>query len=336
MILHPGILSLLAGSFLVTIMMGYSAFLGYEILRKWDFASSSMLQLSLERKTYLVSTLMNYVLGFEILSLLLFIYTVDDIHRTFVGAMCATGSLNANPIGWYVLATKIAVFFLSATWIAINYLDQRAVDYPLVKKKYAMLFLIALVVLADTVLQVSYFAGLKPDIITSCCGSLFSEGGVGIASSLSSLPLKPMMGIFYVMLSLYLLNAVFALRLKSAVLRRLLPLSAVALFAVAISSMVTFISLYFYEIPTHHCPFDILQAAYGFVGFPLYGSLFGGVFFGMMTGLAEPLGGTPSLREIVPRAQRTWLVVSLVLVLLFAAISSWPILFSSFTLEGYL
>ena len=114
---------------------------------------------------------MNYILGFQIFSALLFIYTADDIHQLFVGAMCVTGSLNANPVGWYALVSKIAVFFFSALWIAVNYLDQKAEDYPLVRLKYTLLIFLLPVIGLDLFLQTYYFLGLHPDIITSCCGS---------------------------------------------------------------------------------------------------------------------------------------------------------------------
>src|SRR5512145_1672352 len=139
MILHPGILALLCGSILALLMLVYAGGLGVKILRRWDFRSSSEEQLVLERKTYLVSTIVSYALGFEIFSILLFVFTVDEIHTLFVGAMCATGSLNANPLGWYALYAKIAVFFAAALWLALNYLDGRAEDFPLVKRKFALL-----------------------------------------------------------------------------------------------------------------------------------------------------------------------------------------------------
>ena len=46
-------------------------------------------------------------------------------------------------------------------------------------------------------------------------------------------------------------------------------LSALALF-VSIGSIFSFISLYIYELPTHACPFCLLQREYHFVGYPLY------------------------------------------------------------------
>jgi len=120
MILHPGILALIVGSCIVFVMMLYASVQGMSILAGWDFQSSSEKQLNLERRTYLISTIIKYALGFEILSTLLFIYTADDIHTLFVGAMCATGSLNANPIGRYALYSKILVFFSASLWITLN------------------------------------------------------------------------------------------------------------------------------------------------------------------------------------------------------------------------
>ena len=147
------------------------------MIQRWDFQSSSAYQLSLERKTYLISTLMNYVLGFQIISALLFIYTVDDIHKLFVGAMCATGSLNANPVGWLALLSKITVCFVAGFWLVLNYLDQKAEDYPLVRLKYSLLLFCCPLLFLILFSSSNIFLGLDPDIITSCCGSLFSDSG---------------------------------------------------------------------------------------------------------------------------------------------------------------
>lgn len=335
MILHPGVLSLITGSAIVIVMMVYSSLLGLKILKGWDINSSSSKQLLLERKTYLVSTIMNYVLGFVVLSAFLFIYTVDDIHGIFIGAMCATGSLNANPVGWNVLYTKIIVFFISLIWIAFNYIDQRAEDYPLVRIKYIILLLIIPLVIFDAYFQIKYFLGLKPNIITSCCGSLFSEGGEGIASSLSSLPIKPMMILFYTTIGVFLLNSFLSLRFQNSISRYASAILSLAVFVVSIASIISFISLYFYEIPTHHCPFDIIQKNYNFIGYPIYITLFSGVFFGMITGIFEPLKKIASLNIVIKESQKRWTVLSILLILIFTVICSWPILFSSFTLEGY-
>lgn len=335
MILHPGVLALVMGSAGVMAMMLYASLLGMKIVRKWNIHSSSPEQLSLERKTYLISTIMNYVMGFEILSALLFVYTVDDIHPIFIGAMCATGSLNANPVGWYVLYTKIAAFFLGAIWIAVNIVDQRAEDYPLVRMKYCMLLAITPFIALDAYLIWNYFVDLKPNVITSCCGALFSAEGSGVASSLSSLPLKPMMILFYLSVGLFLVNGVAAVRWGNSFFHYLMGCFSALLFVVAIASIIAFISLYFYEIPTHHCPFDILQRGYHFIGYPLYICLFSGVLLGLLVGIFESLKKIGSLTEIIGKVQRRWAIISMALIAIFAVICSWPIFFSSFTMAEY-
>lgn len=335
MIFHPGILALVSGSALVTLMMMYAAFLGGVVVGRWDFQSSSAGQLSLERKTCLISTIMNYVLGFQIVSTFLFIYTVDDIHKLFVGAMCATGSLNANPVGWQALLSKIIACFAAGFWIVMNYLDQTAEDYPLVRLKYSILIILLPLFVGDSFLQLRYFLGLDPDIITSCCGSLFSESGGGVASSLSGLPVKPAMTVFYLVSSFLLVVSSLCLYSKKTFLRYLHTLIAFVLVFTALTGMVSFVSIYIYELPSHHCPFDMFQGHYGFIGYPLYISLFCGVFFGMLPGIFHPLRRIASLRETLQRVEKTWIVVSMSSVLLFMLIATYRITTSNLTYISY-
>ncbi len=336
MILHPGIIALFIGSFIAVSVLLYGSFLGFRILRRWDRQESSEEQLSLERRTYLVSTMMKYVFWLEILSALLFILTVDSLHTIFTGAMCATGSLNANPVGWKVLYLKISMIFLSGVWITMNDIDQRTEDLPLLRLKYGLLFFILPVVVAERYLEARYFLGLNPEIITSCCGSLFSEEGGGLPSTLSTLPIRPTMVVFFSTVAAVIIIGLLSVSLRRAWLRYLFSAASVILFPVSLAAVVSFISLYFYEVPTHHCPFDILQAEYHYIGYPLYVSLFGGSFFGMIVGITEPLRRLGSLDPVVGKAQQRWTVTALVLVAVFTMISLWPMLFSSFTLKGYL
>jgi hypothetical protein len=116
---------------------------------------------------------------------------------------------------------------------------------------------------------------------------------------------------------------------------QVLSFLSASFFIVSIAAVVSFISLYFYQLPTHHCPFDILQSGYYYVGYPLYGSLFTGSFFGMMTGIIEPLKKIPSLSAVIPSFQRRWAVKAIIGTSIFVAISLFPMLFLPFTLTGY-
>jgi len=335
MILHPGILALLVGSWIVFVMMLYASFQGVVIMAGWDFRSSSEEQLKLERKTYLISSIIKYALGFEVLSALLFMYTVDDIHSLFVGAMCATGSLNANPVGWNALYSKIIIFFAASFWIVLNGLDQKAEDFPLIRKKYAALILITVLVGLDLFFEMRYFLGLSPEVITSCCGSLFSAATSGLAGELSSLSFRPVMAVFYSMVIVFTAAALLCLKSPAAALRYVVSILSLLLFFVSIAAMVSFISLYIYDLPSHHCPFDIFQKNYHFIGYPIYISLFCGVLCGLLPGFFQPLKKIPSLRDKVVLSEKKWLLLSVLLILTFTVISSWPVVFGDFTMQGY-
>jgi hypothetical protein len=335
MILHPGVIALILGSGITLLLLFAAAALGMKILSAWDMKSSSEEQLILERRTYLVSTLVQYGLLFEIISIFLFIYTADDMHSLLVGAMCATGSLNANSYGFPVLYAKIVSVFLSASWIAVNYIDTRAEDYPLTRTKYTLLLFIVPVVFAGYVLQLQYFGHLDPNVITSCCGVLFSEGGPKIASSLASLPVRRTEIVFF---SLFFIMVAFGIMAaKTGRKSYTVPLSIVSalFFAVSIIAIISFISLYFYQLPSHHCPFDILQSEYYYVGYPLYAALFTGSFFGMMTGIVEPFKKIRSLSAMIPAIQKRWAFIAISGATVFVIIVLIPMVFFPFKLEGY-
>lgn len=331
MILHPGILALFVSSLLVTLMTLYAACYGVVILRRWDIASGSELQVALERRTYLISTIVQYFLLFQLVSLFLFIQTADGICHLFAGAMCAVGTLTANPMGYPTLLLKTVTFLAAGTWLILNHADGRGYDYPLIRAKYLLLLCMAPLVLAEGVLQAAYFLKLKPDIITSCCGALFSQQARGIASEIAALPARPMQFAFYGTSALTLgVGAWVSLRGTKASLFALLTALN---FAVSLASMVSFISLYLYEMPSHHCPFCILQKEYGYVGYPLYGLLLASTVCGLGVGVLQPFRRKESLTAFLPAMQRRLALVSLAAIFLFAAIVTWRVLGTSFTLH---
>ncbi len=335
MILHPGILALLTGTGIVLLLCLYASVTGVRILLRWDRSSSSELQYNLELRTVLVSTLVRYALAFEILSGLLFIYTVDDLHPLFVGAMCATGSLNANPVGWNALLVKLAIWFAAALWLVLNRFDEQAEDFPLVRAKYALLPLVTYLVGLDCYYQLSYFLGLQPEVITSCCGALFTASGGGLAGDLAGLPAKPAMIAFYSGAGVLLALLVACLVSTSGWLRLLLTLAAAAFLPLSLAAIISFVSLYIYQMPSHHCPFDLFQGHYHFIGYPLYLSLFAAVLYGALPGLFRPLARHPPLAAALAAADRRWLWRALIALLVFLALATAPALLGQMVLIGY-
>lgn len=57
----------------------------------------------------------------------------------------------------------------------------------------------------------------------------------------------------------------------------------------ALMSLIAFFSTYVYELPTHRCPFCLLQKEYYYVGYVLYVFLFAGTFYGTSGAVMELL-----------------------------------------------
>lgn len=332
MILHPAILALLAGSLLTSCMVLYAGWYGVRIMAKWDIRSGSELQLSLERRTYLISTILSYALAFQVISLFLFIRTADTLHPLFAGAMCAAGTLNLNGFGYPLLIMKVVNFLLAGLWLIVNHADTRGYDYPLIRVKYALLVAIAPLVLLELFLQLGYFARLRADVITSCCGSLFSLDRPGIAADLAGLPHAPTEAAFCAGMAVTFLAGLFFCRSGRGGL--LFSAASSLTFVIAAAALVSFICLYFYELPTHHCPFCILQKEYGYVGYPLYITLLGGGVAGLGTGALALFRNRGSMARVIPRFQRRLAAATLVFYLLFDLIVGYRLLFSPFRLGG--
>ncbi len=330
MIFHPGILALLLGSALTTCMLCCSAWEGVRIIHGWDIRSGSENQLALERRTYLVSTIMGYVMGFQLLSLFLFIYTADTLSPLFIGAMCAAGSLKVNGFGYPALIVKIVACLLAGLWLIVNAADNQAYDYPLIRLKYWLLLFIAPVVLAETTLQGFYLLSLEPNIITSCCSVLFSTGAGSVMSGLFAMPHFRAKAMFFAGAALTAAAGLNVyLRGKGAIL---FAIASLCHFIVSTIALISFISVYFYELPTHHCPFCLLHQEYGFVGYFLYAAMLTGAVAGTGTGVIEPFRGIPSLRDVVPRMQRKLALVSLMATAVFLGITGYSLVFSNLSM----
>jgi len=332
-LINPAIIALVSGSLLSCMVLIYASTIGIRILRGWDITSGSEQQLVFERKTYLISTVLGAVMAYEVFSLLLFVYTADHIHGLFVGAMCAAGTLNVNDYGYPTLNLKILNAVVCGIWIIVNHTDNRGFDYPLIRPKYKFLLAITAMVLLESFLQWQYLKGLNPNVITSCCGTLFSEEAETIAGEMAHLPSYSTKVLFYSSLLLTLRVGIhFTITGRAA---RIFSYLSFWFFLVSIISTIAFVSVYFYELPTHHCPFCLLQREYGYIGYPLYLSLFGAAILGGGVGVIERFNYKESLREIIPGIQKGLCLTAMIGFLIFAVISTYPILFSDFILEGY-
>jgi hypothetical protein len=326
MILNPAVIALAGGAAVGAVLVGGAAVQGAVILARWDLQSGSQRQLELERRTALVSTLLSRALAFQVLSTFLFVFTADALAPQFTGAMCAAGSLKADPNGYPALLLMLASAVGGGLWLVVDHADGQGHDYPLLRAKYGLLLLLAPLVLVAAFHLLAYFGGLRPDVITSCCGSLFGRAGRGVGADLAALPPRLSGGLLFGTVGGAMAAAAWLWR-RGRGAGPLAALSAAALVA-SLAGIIAFVSPYVYELPTHHCPFCLLQREYHFIGYPLYGSLLGGSVAGMGAGLLGWFREVPSLAERLPALQRRLAGVAFVLLGTFAVLVAWIVLSS--------
>jgi hypothetical protein len=308
-IFQPAALALLLAASLNAMLLGGAGVFAVFLLRHWNPASGSERQIALERRTWLISTLVGLALLMSLPALALFVHTADAMAPFFTGAMCAVGSLKANAWGMPALLAQLALFFLAAAWLVVNHLDQLGWDAPLMRGKYRLLLVMAPLALAQAVLLWLYFLKLNPEVITSCCGSLFGPDSSGVASELATLPVAWSRPVFFAGLLATLASGAFFL--STGRLGRVFGVLCAVNFPLAIGAVVAFIAPYVYEQPNHHCPFCLLQAEHGYAGWLLYPPLFLGTAAGIGAGLVVSLGDRDSLAGIAPRVARRLALLAL-------------------------
>jgi len=332
MLFNPAIMALIMVSIVVSAMLLTAAGFAIQVLLRWDISSGSEGQLVLERRTYLISTLLTWVFASELVSLMLFVYNAESMSGQFVGAMCATGVLNVNSWGWPTLFLKILVFFMGAVWLSINYLDNQGFDYPLIRIKYWILLLITPLVFLEAFVQLQYFLGLNPAVITSCCGALFSTDAEGVAAEISGLPPAAALPLLYgTGLILMLSGAWFLLRRKGSLF---FAATGGIVFVAALVGIVSVISLYIYEHPHHHCPFCILKPGHDHAGYALYIPLFIATALAFASGAMGVWREIPSLTDVVEREAPRLAWISMSLFALFFAIATAAVWRSNLIMES--
>lgn len=333
MMFHPGIMALLVGSVLTASMLCYSVYEGVRIIRNWDISSGSEYQLDLEKRTYLISTFMSYAMGFQLLSIFLYIYTADTISPLFIGAMCAAGSLKVNGFGYPTLLLKIVSCLLAGLWLIINATDNKAHDYPLIRTKYWLLIFITPFIIGETVIQSLYLLSLEPNVITSCCGTLFSSDAGTVVSDLLALPLRLSQIVFFLSASITMASGLYLFLKKKGA--GLFSIASLSHFVISLTALISFISIYIYELPTHHCPFCILHREYGYVGYLMYLALLTSGITGMGTGVINPFRGIASLQLVIPAVQKRLALISIIATSVFVSMAGWNVLFSNLSMEAY-
>lgn len=332
MIVTPAVLALAAASVALAGIAAAASATSAGLLLRWRPDDADEAQLAREHRLLLVETTLGGVLWVQLLALLAFLGVADDLHRRLAGAMCAAGTLAASRFGYPLLAVKVAALVLAGLWWLVHRESRGALSPGLVRAKHLSLLGVAALLVADAAIQVRFFVELSPDVLTSCCATVFREGFAGLGSSLAAV--DPRAGQVAFLGLLGATTAVGGLRFRSpAACERagspggyLYAGLAAATAGAALVAVVSWVAPAWYEAPTHHCPFCLLARGAGYVGYPLYAALAVGLVAGLASGAVRALGRLDASGALRPRAELRLGRGSVAGFLLFTGIAVWPLL----------
>lgn len=279
-LLSNGVIALLFTETILYVLAFVAFVWGLKIYKNWDFESLASSQYLLEKKNYFTTTVIVFILGIKFVLLPLFAHIVDGLSDVVPGAMCGAGVISANDYGMPIFIIKLLVLFLGVCWSIANTIDLQN-NYAYTKRKYELFFGIFILLTLEFLLQGLYFTHISLESPVMCCSVIYgaSNSGSTLPLSLSPSTLSVAFGILFIMLFIALINKLKTLSFM---------LGALFLYF-GYYFVLHVVGIYVYELPTHICPFCMLQREYFYVGYLLWGSLFLGSFFSMAPLVLEGL-----------------------------------------------
>ncbi len=278
MLLTPEVLTINILNLLFLIFASIAFYYSVKIVLKYDFDATTTLQYNLEKQSYLVAIIIKFIFYIKVLLFVFFIFTLDNISNILPGAMCGAGVVNATGYGTYLLILKIINLYIFAYWLVLNNEDMKSEKQIYLKLKFKVYIFAYFLLMLEIGLESMMFFSIDTKSVVDCCGAIFSTtDGTYMAHLLNINPIVLLSSFYAVFVFI-----IIAYIIKNRYLFSLMNL----LFAIiALVSLIAFFGTYIYELPTHHCPFCLLQKDYSYVGYFLYIFLFIGTFYGIVLGL---------------------------------------------------
>ncbi len=275
MILTPEVLAIFILNGIFLFFSTIALVLSIKIFKNWDMNKTTQEQYKLEKNSFLTATIIKYIFIVKLPLFLFFIFTLDKISNTLIGAMCAAGVVDATKYGIYLFVFKIINLYIFGFWLVLNKADLSKEDLPYTRLKFGLFIVFYLLLAAEIVIETLMFSSIDPSVMVSCCGTLYSSTSASYISEIFKISNSVLLGAFYGTFLLLLLGYYLKNRFLYGIL-------SVIFLVISIISLIAFFGTYIYELPTHHCPFCFLQKDYYYIGYVLYVTLFTGTFFGIL------------------------------------------------------
>jgi len=261
-ILSPKVLTVIFIDIFLFLWQFYAFINALVFIKKYkkDFSQT---QYKLEKKSYFISTVISLSIYIKFFSLIFFIYVLDDLSLLLKGAMCAAGVIDSNNYGEIVLALKILNIFLAFLWIDLHKKDELTKNYKYIKIKMVLFSFLFLLFLAEVYTEVMFFLHIEIFSPLQCCVILFKGEENSFLHFFKSINI---LYIFFINLTI-----IFMLLYKKS--KTVFFFSILHVY-ISYYAITYFFSSYIYMLPSHKCPFCLLQWDYKYIGYIIYLFLF--------------------------------------------------------------
>ena len=179
------IVTYLLCSFLSLILGLLAAANGLWAARRWESAGATEEQYRLEKRVYLIMTLMICGLGLRLLMVPLWFATLQSLLGSIPGAMCLTGVHNCNtPYSYLASGLKLLLPPFYGFWLLLNALDRQLASQPFLRQKLLFLAPLGILLIGESLLDAYFFLSV-PYRQVSCCSSLLDLPKASIAPTVT-------------------------------------------------------------------------------------------------------------------------------------------------------
>ena len=243
------------------------------ILKNYREGTATQIQYKLEKRSYLITTIVYLSLSVKILLLPYFTVTIDELSNIISGAMCGAGVISANSYGKPLILLKIVLVIFMMLWLTLNRYDLQSKGFRYFKDKMRFFIAIYLFVSVEIVLEYLFFTNLSTQNPVSCCSTLYksTQYSNGVPFNISTIKLVIS---FYIIYLLLMLSNYFQKKYIAVFFSFLYNY-------IGYLSIVYFFSGYIYQLPSHKCPYCLLQSDYYFIGYAIYSSMIVATYYSL-------------------------------------------------------
>lgn len=303
-LLEPWIALRLVLAVTTVAIFGLAAWPSWTALRRFDVQRASEGQLLLERRFELAASAGKIGALALLAGAFVTVVAATSIYPQIRGAMCPYGLFASAPDGFLALGVDCVAATGAGVLLQVHRVDTELPRLDLLRPLAIGTLLLGTLAFGALVYNTLFWLGLDRTVVASCCSLELDDARVQASVRAIDAPWLLAVGALVGLASAALLallasrrptvRRLFASGLASVVA---LPLGALAVAAV--------VAPHVFETPTHRCPFCLLRADAGYIGYLLLGAMLFGATraLGMWVSAASlpTLGRAALIERLAPK-----------------------------------